>query len=56
MVLSFVNKTVSTKLIQKLPNKISQDPYCVNNLNLKKLEFSPVPVLTVLYNDCIRKC
>ena len=40
------------KKIQKLPNKFSQDHYCVNNFIL--LEILLVPVLAVPFNDCIR--
>ena len=50
MVLSFVNQSFLSKIIQKLPNKFEQDLCCVNNCILRNVDFLLVPVLIVLFN------
>ena len=55
MVLSEVNKTTMGRITNSMPKKNSKDEFSLSNPPAKKLSYSPTPVLTTLFIDCIEK-
>ena len=55
MVLSEVNETTMGRITNSMPNKNSKDEFSLSNALAKKLSYSPTPVLTTLFIDCIEK-